>query len=203
MQAQTWGLGLILLSVLGCGEDQVRAKQRQTTEQRFATSIHVPSDLTSIPTDVEGPTGTVARVRCATCHQMIDTGQLAERPDQLKSFHQGLSVSHGNLSCASCHDPEVPTNFRLADGSSHQMDEALMLCSQCHGPKRKAYDHGAHGGMNGHWDLSRGPRTRNHCVDCHNPHTPQIPEVWPVLPPHDRGALPNFASREASKKELP
>ena len=40
--------------------------------------------------------------------------------------------------------------------------------------------------MTGHWDLSRGGRTRNHCVSCHDPHAPRyqggLPSMAPRLP---------------------
>jgi hypothetical protein len=43
-----------------------------------------------------------------------------------------------------------------------------------------------HGGMRGHWDLSRGPRERNHCVACHDPHAPAFGQFEPVPGPRDR-----------------
>jgi formate-dependent nitrite reductase cytochrome c552 subunit len=64
--------------------------------------------------------------------------------------------------------------------------EAMRLCAQCHGPQYRDYKRGSHGGMTGHWDLSRGERTRNNCVDCHDPHAPAYPGTTPVLPPRDR-----------------
>ena len=66
------------------------------------------------------------------------------------------------------------------------MREALTLCSQCHGPQRRDYDHGAHGGMTGYWDRSRGGRQRNHCVDCHDPHQPAYVGGLPVPAARDR-----------------
>ena len=64
--------------------------------------------------------------------------------------------------------------------------DALRLCAQCHGPQYRDYRHGAHGGMRGHWDLSRGPRERNHCVACHDPHAPAFGQFEPVPGPRDR-----------------
>lgn len=66
------------------------------------------------------------------------------------------------------------------------MTEAITLCSQCHGPQRTSFDRGVHGGMTGHWDLSRGPRERNNCVDCHDPHAPKFVGGAPVHLPRDR-----------------
>jgi hypothetical protein len=145
--------------------------------------------LTSIETDVNGLNGARARVRCETCHAKVDEGQPARAPADLRAFHQGLTFTHGTLACAACHQTGEPLLLHLATGETLPMTEAMQLCSQCHGPQRRAYDDGSHGGMNGHWDLSRGPRLRNQCVHCHDPHAPQIPKVQPVLPPRDRGLV--------------
>lgn len=40
--------------------------------------------------------------------------------------------------------------------------------------------------MRGHWDQSRGPRSRNHCVSCHDPHGPAFGSFQPMPPPRDR-----------------
>ena len=66
------------------------------------------------------------------------------------------------------------------------MREAMQLCAQCHGPQTRDYRRGSHGGMQGYWDLSRGDRVRNHCVDCHDPHAPAFPRFTPLPPPRDR-----------------
>jgi hypothetical protein len=105
---------------------------------------------------------------------------------ELDQFHQGLELEHGILRCGACHSERAPTRLHLADGRQLERSQAMELCRQCHGPQYRDYEHGAHGGMVGHWDLSRGPRTRNHCIDCHDPHAPQIREVIPAPPPRDR-----------------
>ena len=40
--------------------------------------------------------------------------------------------------------------------------------------------------MSGHWDLTKGGRVRNACVDCHDPHQPKYPTYAPVQKPRDR-----------------
>lgn len=84
--------------------------------------------------------------------------------------------------------------LHLADGTRLELVEALSLCGQCHGLQRRDYAHGAHGGMNGYWDLHAGPRTRNHCVHCHDPHQPKYPRLLPAPPPRDR-----FFGRQAKE----
>ena len=40
--------------------------------------------------------------------------------------------------------------------------------------------------MNGYWDLGRGPRIRNTCVNCHDAHVPTYQGALPMPPPRDR-----------------
>ncbi len=127
-------------------------------------------------------------VACGACHATS-----APRPDtrlgtDLDEFHQGLQYQHGSLTCLSCHDASNYDQLRMADGRGLPFPDAMTLCAQCHGPQFRDYSRGSHGGMTGHWDLSKGPRSRNHCVDCHDPHAPQYPIVQPAFPlPPDRG----------------
>jgi hypothetical protein len=71
-----------------------------------------------------------------------------------------------------------------------------QLCGQCHGPQKRDYDHGAHGGMTGYWDRSLGPRKRNPCTACHSPHSPAYPQVWPAPGPRDRNPVLMRSSHE-------
>ena len=87
----------------------------------------------------------------------------------------------------SCHNAaEGYGSLRLADGKSLPYSEVMTLCAQCHGPQYRDYLHGAHGGMTGHWDLTKGGRYRNNCIDCHDSHAPKYPTVMPAAGPNDR-----------------
>jgi formate-dependent nitrite reductase cytochrome c552 subunit len=151
--------------------------------------INEPAKLSSVP--VEGATAGVEnaqdmRLACKTCHSLRESDSLPLEPGELEEFHQGLVFAHGPIQCASCHQPGEFDRLRLADGSTLPLVEVMTLCGQCHGPQARDYARGAHGGMQGYWDLSRGPRTRNNCVDCHDPHAPQFAGGHPVFPPRDR-----------------
>jgi hypothetical protein len=78
----------------------------------------------------------------------------------------------------------------MADSRPVEFTAVMTLCSQCHGPQRRDYDMGLHGGMTGHWDLAKGGRSRNTCINCHDPHAPAFPLVMPVFPPRDRISVP-------------
>jgi hypothetical protein len=185
---------LLCLALPACNRDQPDVLQpRPSPERAGIVTIHEPLKLTSV--EVPGKTdgaGRPLRVACVTCHAVRDAGagaRFPERAADLKEFHAGLVVDHGKLACTSCHVDRAggPPRLHLADGSELATSEAMRLCGQCHGGKLSQYERGAHGGMTGHWDLSRGGRTRNHCVDCHDPHYPPFQPSRPVLPPRDRG----------------
>ncbi|MCA9290696.1 MAG: hypothetical protein KDA25_06185, partial [Phycisphaerales bacterium] len=109
----------------------------------------------------------------------------------------GMSFVHGDLACYSCHNPDDANTLRRADQTTVAYPDVKTLCAQCHGAKARDYDHGAHGGMNGYWDLTRGPRTRNTCIDCHDPHVPKFPMMIPTFKPRDRFLTPAAGSGAA------
>lgn len=155
----------------------------------FPTTIHASPKLTSIP--VQAPDGHTERVACASCHSLKPIKPLPEQAKDLREFHQGLTFRHGELTCAHCHVPGARSHdtLHLANGDLLPMVDALRLCAQCHGPQYRDYSHGSHGGMQGFFSTKFGPRTRNNCVDCHDPHSPRFQGGMPVLPPKDRGTL--------------
>lgn len=138
-------------------------------------------------TDSSGKSVSVA---CGTCHSTTTPNIARNSADGLLAPHLGLKYKHGNLTCLSCHNSTDYDTLRLADSRSLGFADVMTLCGQCHGPQKRDYDRGSHGGMNGHWDLTKGSRVRNNCVNCHDPHHPVFPLVLPVLPPRDRISVP-------------
>lgn len=136
------------------------------------------------------PGGALVEVACGTCHATSEPKQALRDAAELKDFHQGLRFTHGTLACLSCHNRDDYDALRLASGDRVEFPDVMTLCAQCHGPQWRDYQHGAHGGMNGAWDLSRGGRTRNACVHCHDPHVPKYQSVLPALQPADRFLTP-------------
>jgi len=124
---------------------------------------------------------------------------MAERSG-LSRFHAGVALAHGDLTCAACHAPDDRTQLRLADDQRLAFSDVQQLCRQCHGPQYRDYTHGAHGGMRGYWDLSRGPRARNACITCHGAHQPAYPLVQPEPPPRDRFLKPAVAQAHPSEE---
>lgn len=195
-------LGLLLLVVpsLGCSggaradDTQDWTPATETTVLHKTTIVAPPGSGTLKTTETE-VSGAPVGVACATCHGQNDatTESLAERAlatskstDGKRIMHAELELVHGDLQCSSCHEAESPDLLHSSDGAQFALSESMRLCSQCHGLIRKAYDNGAHGGMRGYWDLQRGPRARNTCIACHNPHSPAHPQIIPVAGPKDK-----------------
>lgn len=185
---------LALWAVSGCNRaDASRPKPEPPAVVSHAVTIHQPRRLSHVriggPPQAPGvsqSTASGAWVKCETCHALRPASTLPASMLELDQFHQGLELEHGDLRCGACHTEGAPTTLHLADGRKLPPGGAMQLCAQCHGPQYRDYEHGAHGGMTGHWDLSRGERTRNHCIDCHDPHAPQIRSIIPAPPPRDR-----------------
>jgi len=94
---------------------------------------------------------------------------------------------HGGLTCVTCHNTaDGYDSLRLSDGRRVAFSEVMTLCAQCHSSQYRDYQHGAHGGMSGHWDLTQGGRTRNNCIHCHDQHAPKYPAMQPARGPNDR-----------------
>jgi hypothetical protein len=157
----------------------------------FPVEIRQPAGAPMVFTGTSNFLGEPVMVSCATCHTTTQPNFETRWTNDLHQFHQGLQIAHGGLSCLSCHNAGDYDQLRLADSRSLAFSDSMTLCSQCHGSQRRDYDIGLHGGMTGHWDLTRGGRTRNTCVDCHDPHAPAFPRVMPVLAPRDRISVPS------------
>ncbi len=160
---------------------------------RFADQIRRPDGPPRI--EFGHPGAPDFSVSCALCHSLRAPNSENRSSADLDEFHQHLRFSHGDLSCLSCHNPDDYDTLKLADQRPVPYREVMTLCGQCHGPQLRDYAHGAHGGMLGYWDRSRGPRIRANCVDCHDPHAPAFPRMYPTFKPRDRFLSP--APRDA------
>lgn len=193
-----WGRLLTLLALLvtatllGAATLRPRLPPRAAPNEgdqradKHPVTIRSPSGPPLVPTGLIDAHGRPVSVACNTCHQGRPANPEARLGRDLSAFHQKLDGKHGDLTCTSCHDPaDGYQSLRLANGKTLPHAEVMRPCAQCHGPQYRDYLHGAHGGMTGYWDLSRGPRTRNNCVHCHQPHAPHYPMVRPARGPGD------------------
>ena len=192
-----WVVGALLLIGLATflGGVVGRRQSKRDAEEAPAPTVEVKPDLH--PVSVRRPSGPPRvllsndsgeklTTSCSNCHANRPADPLNTTADKLDEFHQGLKVAHGNVACLSCHNSEDYDTLKLANGDPVEYTNVMKLCSQCHGKQANDYAHGAHGGMTGHWDLTRGPRQRHNCVDCHDPHSPEFPAMTPTFKPQDR-----------------
>lgn len=184
-------LGPTALLLAACGGDEPLEASLPAESHAQAGEIqhqvNTSSALRGIHSGITGTDGQVAVIPCATCHALREEPRaLPTSADALGPPHAGLQFEHGQVPCASCHHPERYDQVRLADGTALPLTEAMQLCAQCHGPQARDFARGAHGGMRGYWDSSRGPRQRNNCLDCHDAHAPSFPAFAPAPPPRDR-----------------
>jgi formate-dependent nitrite reductase cytochrome c552 subunit len=179
---------------VGCRQSDNSAQSEATKDQTpvkttaFHPVVITPRpEITGVKTEQLDHAGKAVVLKCQACHSLRPANLTTTRSEQLDEFHQGLRIAHGNLTCASCHNPgDGYQTLRLADGRSLAFKESMQLCAQCHGTQFRDYQHGSHGGMTGYWDLSKGGRTRNHCVQCHDPHAPKFQTFIPAAVPRDR-----------------
>lgn len=154
--------------------------------QIYPVVVRKPAGPPRIELDGTDPQGRSGSVACSTCHSVREPNFENVSAETLDEFHRGMTFRHGKIACYACHNPDSSDELRLADGTSVAFTDVMALCSQCHSPQATAFAHGAHGGMNGYWDLRRGPQMKNNCVDCHDPHAPTYPKMIVGFKPKDR-----------------
>ena len=183
------------------GEETLRRAPPVERPHQFPVTIRRPSGPPLIELQQPDHLGRVGRVTCSTCHTTRAPNLENRKPSDLKQFHQDMPMAHGELTCYACHNPNDSDTLRLADGSVVAYTDVMNMCAQCHGFQAKKYARGFHGGMTGYWDLSRGGRVRNNCIDCHDPHVPKFPTMQPTFKPRDRFLTPSPHDGHAPHKE--
>jgi len=167
-------------------DDGAAADNPRVQPDKFPVSIRRPAGPPRVASGQRDAEGNEVMIACSTCHTTRPPNHQNKIVSDFDEFHQNMPFSHGAVSCLSCHNASDYDALKLADGRRVEFSDVMTLCGQCHGPQMKAFQHGAHGGMTGYWDLTRGPQTKNNCVECHDPHTPQFPKMRPTFKPRDR-----------------
>ena len=177
----TRGLAIVLLATLSsCAPDP----SMQSFTGLYAREIQgEPFD--TVP--VRGPLKPLRHRRagyeykCSECHTLIAA---AQRQQAQAPQHADIVLSHGmNTNCLNCHHPSERNSYLGYDGEAIPADQPARLCAKCHGPQFRDWERGVHGRQNGHWDASRGPKTKLFCIQCHDPHDPKFQAMQPVPPP--------------------
>lgn len=173
-------------------EENLYAPTIEEGQSPYTEKIHQPDWVGNLKSGASDSLGRSIGIHCDVCHgtspQAIANLKAESKTQQFHDEIRKKVQKHGNLKCAACHNApgQIQSVAHLADQSHIEYPNVIYLCGQCHSSQFRDYQHGLHGGMNGYWDLRRGPRMRNNCVDCHDPHSPQYPQLIPVPPPRDR-----------------
>ena len=193
------------LTAVNLTEPQPLAGATIEPKPKYAVEIRRPAGPPVIELQQPDPLGRVGRLSCSTCHSVRPPSPAVTSAADLKEFHQGLPLNHGSLTCYACHNPADMDRLRRADGAEIEYRDVMTLCAQCHGAQARDYEQYLHGGMTGYWDLTRGARLRNNCIDCHDPHAPQFPRMQPTFKPRDRfvKSLPDDQRQHAPQPEQP
>lgn len=114
---------------------------------------------------------------CIECHSK----PLSEMQNgsEIQEAHWDIKLNHANenaMNCASCHNGNDMNNLNSLTGNTINFNNSYQLCAQCHSSQFEDWKGGAHGKNIGGWSKPRAAMT---CVNCHNPHKPQIASKWP------------------------
>lgn len=128
---------------------------------------------------------------CYACHEKNKPPPIRYDANQkiiIPKEHSNIAMGHGshdrNNLCYNCHNEANLVTLQVRDGRELKFDNSTPLCGSCHGPTYRDWDAGAHGRLSGYWNPQLGEGRRLACVNCHNPHAPQIPTRAPAPGPH-------------------
>lgn len=135
--------------------------------------------------------GELFEYSCNECHRMF--GTVARRKSRIAE-HVDLVLNHGsNDNCLNCHHKTNRDAYVTNDGKEIPSDRPAELCSRCHGMVYGDWKVGAHGRTSGSWNRTEKGWHSLVCIECHNPHDPEFPQLVPMSAP----ALPG---RKAEKE---
>lgn len=128
---------------------------------------------------------------CYLCHEEgeppplhFDENHRLIIPDE----HSDIVMTHGrhdrNNNCFNCHNELNLLKLQTRDGRELGFEESSSLCGSCHGPTYRDWEAGAHGRTGGYWEADSGALSRQDCVSCHNPHSPDFPPREPAPGPN-------------------
>ncbi len=158
-----------------------------------------------------GTYSALGRVKCADCHdphqpQMALSATTKPRPQpsteagsplDCLGCHRRVLKGHDKLgsgteACWTCHYNTEMTTLHLASGETQfPLSDSAQLCAQCHQERYGAWNEGIHGvpaWKGGEFEVTAAGRVK--CVNCHEPHQPQVvllnitkPHPLPEPPP--------------------
>ncbi len=171
---------------------------------RYQSPVVVPAPIPKSATDttpVRQPPPralhTIGRFTfaCGECHR---TGPEPRATGDMVTKHLDLPLVHGmNSRCLNCHHPTNREAFVDYFGEEIPWDQPEKLCSKCHGPVYRDWQHGSHGRSNGYWDTTQGRLVRLKCIQCHDPHHPPFQPLASAPPPRMLRGEPHHVSEHS------
>lgn len=179
-----WGwCGLLVVAMLlegGCAPDPTQAVYADLYVREVSGNVFDTTPVRGELKPLRRRRG-VYEFKCSECHVSI-ASPLRQQPNV--SEHGDIHFNHGiNTNCLNCHHPQDRNNYLGYDNEVIPASEPARLCAKCHGPQYRDWEVGIHGRQNGHWDASRGEKTKLYCIQCHDPHHPAFPPMRPSPPP--------------------
>ncbi len=118
---------------------------------------------------------------CNECHQKFQTEPKGKKR---LAEHTKLTLKHGrNDYCLNCHHETNRNVYVTHDGKEILSDKPEELCAKCHGVVYRDWEVGAHGKLEGFWDISTEGRQSLVCIECHDPHDPKFKPLNPMPGP--------------------
>ena len=182
-------VSLLLAPVMGLAEapqSQEELKKEGVDKQQAPIEVILQYEKKAPPFSVKTrKAGALEMLPCTDCHG-DQKPNLQER--KLTEEHTAIVLKHGGgqFWCTTCHNQTITDNLTSFKGVPIDFDRSYRLCGQCHFERQKDWFFGGHGKRIGNWN---GERQLQLCVECHNPHDPQIQPLKPNPPPKIRHNL--------------
>lgn len=137
---------------------------------------------------------------CNDCHGFMDPNDNVRELDVDEGHPPDLEHGGGLFWCFSCHDQNNYEQLQTPLSKPLSLDASYRVCNGCHSQKFRDWQGGAHGKRAANW---RGERQLFSCVECHNPHRPEIAPRAPQPPPPVRAGLHHMTRNPGSASHDP
>lgn len=163
--------------------DKIRAQSVENSRDSIEEqSLYSMNELVSIDENdihfyIKKRKNSIKSYACSECHNK-PVDQL-QKEGLGKKAHWDIMINHADtktMTCTSCHNGGDMNNLKSITGDPIDFDRSYKLCGQCHIKQEKDWVGGAHGKNISGWKSARISKL---CVECHNPHQPQIATRWP------------------------
>lgn len=122
----------------------------------------------------------LTKAPCLSCHTVPLTSMRGRASGGQARAHWAVELAHAGpavMTCATCHAPANLDELRSLTGQPVTIDQAYLVCAQCHSRPAADWIGGAHGKRATGWSETRVVYS---CTECHDPHRPKLETRWPA-----------------------